>query len=140
MRNLRSNLDVVHYKLLDTKVPVVDQFGNETGSYDTLYGKMRETKLCISPNKGRSEINMFGTFADYDRTMTTSDTNCEIDETAVLWIDGADLDGPWNYQVKLRAPWKNSISYAIKRVDITVAKQQAQENDAILNARGIKRM
>lgn len=61
--------------------------------------------------------------------MTTSDAKCPIDENSVLWIDGADTDGPWNYIVKQRAPWKNSTSYAIKQVTI-VAYQETQKQIA----------
>lgn len=129
MRNLARNLDVVFYKLYEGEEEIIDQFGNGTGSYFKKYGELKKTRLCISPNKGSSEVNMFGSFADYDRTMTTSDTKCPIDENSVLWIDGVDTDGPWNYQVKLRAPWKNSISFAIKRVDVSIAKAEMEQNE-----------
>lgn len=128
MRNLARNLDTVYYKLYEGEEEIIDQYGNGTGSYYKKYSELKSDKLCISPNKGKSEVNMFGTLTDYDRTMLTADTSCEIDESAVLWIDGADTDGPWNYQVKLRAPWKNSISFAIKQVDITVATSEMQKS------------
>ena len=57
--------------------------------------------------------------------MTTANAECPIDENAVLWVDGADTDGPWNYIVKLVARWKNSAQYAIKQV--TVSQYQAQQ-------------
>lgn len=75
--------------------------------------------LCVSPNKGNSEVEQFGSLEDYDRTATTADTTCEIDEDSVLWVDGADTDGPYNYIVKRRAPWKNSVQYAIKQVEVS---------------------
>lgn len=81
--------------------------------------------LCVSPNKGSSEVEQFGSMEDYDRTATTADPKCPIDENAVLWVDGADTDGPWNYIVKEVGRWKNSTQYAIKKV--TVSQYEAQQ-------------
>lgn len=64
---------------------------------------------------------------DYDRTMTTADPKCPIDENAVLWVDGADTEGPWNYIVKEVGRWKNSTQYAIKKV--TVSQYKAQQDE-----------
>lgn len=83
--------------------------------------------LCISPNKGSSEVEQFGSTEDYDRTATTADTKIEIDENSVLWVDGVDTEGPWNYIVKLKAVWKNSVQLAIKKV--TVSQYQAQQEE-----------
>lgn len=70
---------------------------------------------------------MFGTLTAYDRTMTTADTSLEIDEDDVLWVDGADTDGPWNYIVKKRAPWKNSVAYAIQQVTVSDYSTQQKQ-------------
>ena len=125
MRDLKRNLQPVFYKLLEGQQEIVDQYGNATGSFIPIYGELKSAMLCVSPNKGSSEVEQFGSLADYDRTMTTSDIDCEIDEDSVLWIDDADTDGPWNYKVNLRAPWKNSVQYAIKQV--TVSQYDAQQ-------------
>lgn len=119
MRNLRSNMSPVFYKNLIGLDEVVDEYGNNTGSYIPRYSELKSAMLCVSPNKGSSEVEQFGSFEDYDRTMTTSDTKCEIDEDSVLWLDGADTDGAWNAIVKLRAQWKNSVQYAIKKVSVS---------------------
>ena len=119
MRSLLRNQQPVFYKLLEGQEEITDPYGNPTGSYIPIYSELRSTMMCVSPNKGSSEVEQSGSLEDYDRTMSTSDTTCDIDEDAVLWIDGADVDGPYNYIVKLVAPWKNSVSYAIKRVEVS---------------------
>lgn len=132
MRNLRRNLQPVFFKKYLGQEEIIDMWGNSTGSYLPIYGELQSAMICVSPNKGSSEVDMFGTLADYDRTMTTADTACTIDENSVLWVDGADTRKPWNYIVKLRSPWKNSISYAIKRVEISDYNQlmkQRQEQE-----------
>lgn len=119
MRSLLRNQQPIFYKLLEGQEEIVDQYGNPTGSYLPIYSELRSAMMCVSPNKGSSEVEQFGSLEDYDRTMSTSDTDCDIDEDAVLWVDGADTEGAYNYIVKLVAPWKNSISYAIKRVEVS---------------------
>lgn len=125
MRDLHINRQPVFYKLYEGEEEIIDQYGNPTGSFIPVYSELKSAMLCVSPNKGSSEVEQFGSLEDYDRTMTTADTDCQIDEDAVLWIDGADTDGPWNAIVKLKAPWKNSIQYAIKTV--TVSQYQAEQ-------------
>lgn len=125
MRSLRINQQPVFYKLYIDQEEIIDQYGNPTGSFEPIYSELKSAMLCVSPNKGSSEVEQFGSMEDYDRTMTTADTDCQIDENAVLWIDGADTDGPWNAIVKLKAPWKNSIQYAIKTV--TVSQYEAEQ-------------
>lgn len=124
MRNLVANTQPVFFKLLTGQEEVYDQYGNPIGSYLPIYGELKCAAICVSPNKGSAEVEQFGTFADYDRTMTTADTACPIDENAVLWVDGQDTNGPWNYIVKRRAEWKNSLQFAIKRVEISMYQEQ----------------
>lgn len=119
MRNLRRNLQTVFYKLYKGQQEIIDQYGNATGSYTPVYGELKSAMLCVSPNKGSSEVEQFGSLTDYDRTMTTADISCEIDEDSILWLDGADTNKPHNYIVKKRAPWKNSISFAVKEVKVS---------------------
>lgn len=119
MRNLLRNQQPVFYKLYEGQEEIVDEWGNPTGSYVPIYSELKSTMLCVSPNKGNSEVEQFGSLEDYDRTATTADTTCQIDEDSVLWVDGADTGGPYNYIVKRKAPWKNSVQYAIKRVKVS---------------------
>lgn len=118
MRSLLRNQQPVFYKLYEVQEEIIDEGGNPTGSPRAIYGDLKSAYLCISPNKGDASIEPFGALTDYDRTMTTADTKCLIDEGSILWIDGADTKGPYNYYVKKRAPWKNSIAFAIKEVKV----------------------
>lgn len=124
-RNFVANTQPIFFKNLVGQEEIVDEYGNPTGSYIPVYSELKSAMLCVSPNKGSSEVEQFGSLEDYDRTMTTADADCEIDEDAVLWVDGADTDGPYNYIVKQRAPWKNSMQYAIKQV--TVSEYEAEQ-------------
>lgn len=120
--DFQQNTQPVFFKLYEGEEEIIDQWQNPTGSYVPKYSDLKSAMLCVSPNKGSSEVEMFGTALNYSRTMTTADPKCEIDENTVLWVDGADTDGPWNYIVVAKAPWKNSVSYAIRRVDVSTYK------------------
>lgn len=119
MRNLRRNTQPVFFKLYEGEEEIIDQYGNATGTYVPIYGELKSAMLVVSPNKGATETEQFGSLMDYDRTMTTADTRIEIDENAVLWVDGADTSGPYNYRVTKRAPWKNSVQFAVKQVTVS---------------------
>ena len=119
MRSLLRNQQPVFFKLYQGEEEIIDEYGNPTGSYVPVYSELKSALLCVSPNKGSSEVEQFGSLEEYDRTMTTSDVRCAIDEDAILWVDNADTSGPHNYIVKKRAPWKNSIQYAIRQVEVS---------------------
>lgn len=119
MRSLKRNQQKIYYKLLIGQEEIVDEYGNNTGSFIPIYGDLKTADICVSPNKGSSEVEQFGSTEEYDRTMTTADTSIDIDENAILWVDGTDPDGPYNYIVKLVARWKNSAQFAIRKVSIS---------------------
>lgn len=119
MRSLLRNQQPVFYKLYKGQEEILDEWNNPTGSFLPIYSDLKSAMLCVSPNKGSSEVEQFGSLEDYDRTMTTADTTCDIDEDAILWVDGADPEGPYTHIVKQVAPWKNSISFAIKQVEVS---------------------
>ena len=123
-----ANCQPVFYRLYEGQEEVKDQYGNSTGQYIPKYSDLKSAMMCVSPNKGTSETEQFGSFEDYDRTVTTVDASLDINEDAVLWVDGADTDGPWNYVVKAVARWFNSLQLAIAQVDVTPAEQS--EDDA----------
>lgn len=123
MRNLKRNTQKVYFKLYFGEQEVIDQYGNAAGVTVPLYSDMMEADAVISPNKGAAETEQFGSLLSYDRTMTTADTSVLIDENSVLWVDGADTSGPWNYIVKKRAPWKNSVQFAISQVNVSIYEE-----------------
>lgn len=130
VRNLRLNQQPIFFKLYEGEEEIIDEYGNPTGSFVPKYSALKSTMMCVSPNKGTSETEQFGSLEDYDRTMTTADVDCEIDEDSVLWVDGADTDGPWNAVVKLKAPWKNSVQYAIQMVTVSLYQQMTTARKA----------
>ena len=119
MRNLARNCATVFFKNLVGTEDTYDEYGNNVGSPAKVYGELKSCEMSISGNKGNAENQMFGIDLDYDRTLSTADMTCEIDEYSVLWLDGADTSGMHNYIVKKVAPTLNQIVYAVKRVDVS---------------------
>lgn len=119
MFDLARNQFPVYYKMYTGQTEIIDEWGNKTGSFIPEYSELQQAYLSVSPNKGAAANDMFGMLEDYDRTVTTADTNCPIDENSILWLDGADTTGPHNYIVRKRAPWKNSIAFAVKKVKVS---------------------
>lgn len=124
MRNLRRNCTKIYFRLYAGKEPIMDEYGNETGEFKILYSDLKTCEISLSPNKGTSEIEMFGSLEDYDRTMITHDMTCPIDENSILWLDNADTTGPHTHTVLMRAPSMNAIAFAIKKVKISQDENQ----------------
>lgn len=119
MRNLLRNCTRIYFKLYKGGKPVLDEYGNQTGEVEPIYSDLQTCLISISPNKGTSEIEMFGSIEDYDRTMITHDMTCQIDENTILWLDNADTNGPHTHTVLMKAPSINAIAYAIKKVKVS---------------------
>lgn len=138
MRDLRINQQPVFYRLYEGEEELIDEWGNSTGEYAPKYGALKSAMLCVSPNKGTSETEQFGSTEQYDRTVTTADTSLQIDENTILWVDGADTSGPWNYEVKAVARWKNSLQLAIAKVDVRVYEATKVKLDALRTQQAAK--
>lgn len=122
MRTLERNKQTFYYALNLGKQEIIKD-GLHTGEYATAYSLWTEIKANISPAKGSSEAELFGTDAQYDRVFVVSDINCPIDENTVLAIDIAPnvrektTDLPiFDYVVTRKAKSINFISYAVARV------------------------
>lgn len=128
MQNLARNASTVWFKVYQGQTEIIDSYGNKTGSFAPVYGDLQSAQLMVAPSKGDAAQEVFGTLLDYDRSMTTAETTCPIDEQTVLWLDGVSTDQPYTHYVRKRAPWKNSVVYAVKQVE--VANAPASENQA----------
>ena len=119
MQNLARNMSTVWYKVYTGQQEIVDADGNKTGSFQDTYGPLQSAQLMVSPNKGDAALELFGTLLDYDRSLVSADISLPIDEQTILWLDGAPTTGPYTHYVKRRAPWKNSVVFAAKQVEVS---------------------
>lgn len=123
MRNLARNQQKIYYKLYHGTEEIVNDEGYATGNQRPIYGELNSVDISVSANKGNTEATAFGTNLDYDKTLSTADTNCEIDENTILWIENdpnkAITPDPYDYIVLRKAKSINQVLYAIKKVDVS---------------------
>ena len=99
----------------------VDKYGNPVKGY----GDIESMRLCVSSNKGEPNEDIFGNDLKYDKTMSTHNLSCTIDEFTRLWI-GIPKTQPYNYKVKAVAPSYSCIKYAIEKVNKNEDKSKTE--------------
>ena len=127
MRSLDRNKQKIYYSLYLGKTPILDEYGNQTGEYETSYATPVALDINVSAARGTSDVEQFGINLNYSKSMVTNDLNCPIDETTRLWVGKDAFETveevttvtPHNYVVVSVARSINSITYAIKEVSVT---------------------
>ena len=118
MRTLNRNKRQIYYALLIGEEKGKDEYGNETGEPVPIYSEVVELNCNVSAATGADAVQAFGSFANYNRTMSVTDPNCPIDENTIVWFGVAPPD-PHNYIVTRKADSKNGILYALREVTVT---------------------
>lgn len=139
MKALELNKKLFYYCLFSEKIPIVDEYGNESGESIVTYQDAVPMKANISQATGQSNTEQFGNLENYDKVIVTDDVNCPIDENSVLFIDkepeytdalthsttaittvDETVTVPvYDYTVRRVAKSINSISIAVKKVDVS---------------------
>ena len=139
MRCLNRNKQPFWYCLYKNKTAIIDEFGNETGEYIVTYHCPKRMEANISQATGLSMTEQFGNLENYDKVIVTEDMNCPIDEHSVLFIDKPpeftsvlthtptavttvddSVSVPaYDYTVARVAKSLNSISIAVRKVDVS---------------------
>lgn len=125
MKCLKRNKIPFYYALYDSKVPIVDEYGNATGEYEIKRGSPLAYHANISSARGETQTQQFGENENYDRVIEMDKDGPDIDEYSVLWIDVVpelDEEGktttPYDYVVKKVARSINSVAIAISKVNV----------------------
>lgn len=125
MKCLNRNKVKFYYALFEKEIPVLDEYGNDTGEHDVIHGNPIECNANVSAARGETAVRQFGESEVYDKVIVMNNSNVSIDEHAILWIDTLptlDKDGatstPHDYVVKKVARSMNSVSIAISKVDV----------------------
>lgn len=146
VNSLKRNKQTFYYCLFDEKIPIVDEYGNETSEYILTYHEPVTMTANISPATGYSQTEQFGNLDNYDKVIVTTDMDCPIDESSVLFLDkdveygeavtidyvpsetvlGNNEANPvtvqvplYDYIVRRVAKSLNSISIAVRKVDVS---------------------
>ena len=118
MRTLEINKQPMWYALCTGKSEVIDEYGNHTGVYEMTYSEPVYYPVNMSESRNIVNFEAFGITADYDRTFVTSDLSCPIKEDTIIWFGADPATAPHNYVVHRIANSLNSITIAIRAVDV----------------------
>ncbi len=127
MRTLLRNKQTIYYALYEDKIPIEDEYGNETGEYEILYSPPTALRINVSAARGENSTRAFGETENYDKVLVTDDLSVPISETSILWIDTMpvieddETETPHDYIVVRVAKSLNSISFAVRKVNVSVA-------------------
>lgn len=104
--------------------PIVDAQGRKTGGQRSVYGAAVQFKGNISAATGETQVEVFGHLDDYDKVIVLGNADCPINENSVLFVDKKpeyDQNGDplFDYTVKRVARSLNSVSYAIRKVEVS---------------------
>ena len=118
MRTLEINKQPMWYALCTGKTEVIDEYGNHTGVFELTYSAPVYYPVNMSESRNIVNFESFGITADYDRTFVTSDLSCPIKEDTIIWFGADPTTEPHNYVVHRIANSLNSITIAIRAVDV----------------------
>lgn len=133
MRCLLRNKVRFFYALYDKKEEIRDEYGNMTGEYAVTHGNPVECYGNVSAARGEMATCQFGENEAYDKILVLDNASPKIDEYTVLWVDtipkinkdgslsknsGGGVDTPYDYIVKKVARSLNSVSIAIRKVNV----------------------
>ena len=119
MRTLEINRQPMWYALCTGKTEVIDEYGNHTGVFQVTYGEPVYYPVNMSQSRGTADVDAFGIEADYDRTFVTTDMDCPIAEDSIIWFGADPTTDQHNYCVYQIANSLNSITIAIRGVDVS---------------------
>lgn len=120
MKTAECNKKTFYFRTYQGRQEILDDDGYETGSTAIQYGELETARGSISPNKGKASIEMFGSDLSYSNTIIVDDMSIDMDENSIVWIRKSPVDEPHDYVVVARAEGLTNISFAVRKVDVTV--------------------
>lgn len=129
MRSLQRNKQTIWYRLLTgdpEPITETDEWGNvlDTGENTQPYSDPVELKINVSQATGAAISEQFGNLDNYDKVLVTTQMDCPINGTTLLYIDTTptQTNGKWSphdYVVRRVAKSINGISIAVRKVDVS---------------------
>ena len=139
MRSLKKNMQRLFYSLYSEEITIYERDENGDTVYAEVDGERTPVVIGtqagynkpvlfyanISAGRGNSQDAPFGSDVDYNRTISTTDMTCPIDELTRIWIESEpkyNPDGTVNgdsadYKVaSYLAKGLNNIVYAIRKL------------------------
>ena len=121
MKCLKRNRQTVYYSLYRDKSYATDSNGYKTGELIRTYTTPKKARMNISPARGTADVEQFGINSPYTHTLVTDDMTTPFDTDTIFWIGKTPINNtPYNYVVVQVARSLNSVTIAVKEVDVNV--------------------
>lgn len=127
MRNLKYNMQPIWYALLESKTELVDEYGNETGTFKLNYSAPVKTYMSVRWNMGDVMLNPFGLNEDGRRRLATDDLNCPIDLGTILWIDIEPDENGEDGAVKHNYELSGAVERSLNQIVYLVCEVKASD-------------
>lgn len=119
MRGLMRNKRPIVFKNFVSTGYAVDSQGRKTGQKEVVYSGPITVYGTVSTPTGSITLEMFGTNEVYDKIVVLDQTDINISETSILWIDVQYADGvPYDYKVKKVIRNHNFLTIGVRKVDV----------------------
>ena len=116
---MHRNLKSMWYAQWESKTPIVDSNGYETGESVNNYSFAEELRCNVSPERSYIMQEAFGPRDPYEIVLITSDMNCPVTETSVFWDHKPVAGEPHQYVVRRVSKSLNHISITLKKVMVS---------------------
>lgn len=105
MRDLRKNMQGLHYSLYSEQITFYERDKNGEIIYDEIDGEKYPRIIAeragyskpvffnanVSAGKGTAQEEVFGKDIDFNRTISTTDLTLPIDELSIVWIESEPI-------------------------------------------------
>lgn len=117
MRCLARFQKTYYYAPYEEVVPIYDDYGNETGEYETVFTKPVPFKASISAARGLAETLQFGETLVYDKTLVMEKLPYGFNEYSRLWIETKpQLDGAGNLIKNAKGEYLTTHDYEVSKI------------------------
>ena len=89
-----------------------------------VYSETLSARANVSANIGSADMELFGHLLEYDRVIVTKQTDIELNENSIVWLDGKQPPEPHNYIVVRKSVSNNVVTFALKRVEVGTNENQ----------------
>ena len=118
MRDLIRNKRKLWYATPKGSTPILDDYGNDTLEVETVFSSPILLEANVSANVGLEGTQVFGSQAEYSRTVSLIDTECPLVEGCRVWfrVEPNEKGTNYNYTVTRVADSKNGYLVALREV------------------------
>lgn len=125
MRTMTRNRQVFYSASLEAVAMSTDTDGNYVEETFT-YSNPVERYGVFTPANGQASSQLYGMNERYDRVITLNQGETYLDVGSILWVDvvpdidkQGKTDTPYDYIVVKKAVSLNTVSVAIRKVDVS---------------------